>query len=244
MTKNFMRYVLRLPTLNTLFSGVVMSFVVVLSLLCVSCDDHEAIDDGIYPGFILCDDGSMMSEDAYMSQSSRVAVGVLFTDKLDDGRYLAVLLQEAPPLMFCDSIPMKQNTSCDVSAFDGFSNTTSLQNTSDSKTGHGSPLGSYAFSIHTYGQSDFIPSVGEYQLLHARKHVVNGVLRRLSAKHAVDLLDESGDDSWYWTSTEVSGNESRQAWLFSMSSGTKHETPKDERHHARVICSFYPVIKP
>ena len=44
-------------------------FSVLLSLLFfTSCDDHEAVDLGIHSGYILCDDGVVMSDQAFFAQ--------------------------------------------------------------------------------------------------------------------------------------------------------------------------------
>ncbi|MEE1080604.1 MAG: DUF1566 domain-containing protein, partial [Bacteroidales bacterium] len=43
----------------------------------------------------------------------------------------------------------------------------------------------------------------------------------------------------YWSSTEVSGQESAKAWLFSLASGALQETPKVESHKIRPIITLY-----
>lgn len=204
------------------------------------CDDHDVIDLSYHPGHLLCADGQAVSLQDYLSQGRNDAVGVLFSSEQEGGRYLAVLLDELAPMAFSDSLGFVQGTSADEAALDGFANTTSLQNTADAATGHGSPLGDATFARHFYGQSDYVPSVGELRLLYKNRHLVNEVIRQLpaSAERCVPL-SFTGDGCWYWSSTEVSGNQGNQAWLFSMSSGTIHPTPKTEAHPARIIVAYY-----
>lgn len=220
-----------------------------LALALVSCDDHEFFDSNVHPGHVLCSDGSVLSQDEFFAQDRVRAEGVVFSDVLDDGTYLAVLLQGGYPKAFCDSVGMVLGTSGSLTELDGFANTSSMQNSYSEKTGHGSPLALSVFSSHVYGQSDFIPSVAEIRRLYAARHTVNGVLERLKKMedgqgrllYAVDLLDLSGESgAWYWTSTEVLENKGMQAWLFSMASGVIHETPKTEAHPYRAVVRVHP----
>lgn len=222
--------------------------ILVLSgMMVTACDEHEFLDTDVHPGHVLCADGSMLSEDEYLSQPKTAkvrAVGVVYSEIQEDGSFLAVLLEDGVPVAFCDSVNMKQGTSCSVTAQDGFDNTCSLQNTRDAKTHHGSPLGDMVFSSHVYGQSDYIPSVSEARLLFASRHRVNGTMTLLANNDStlnVNLLDTSGEISgWYWTSTEVESNPGMQAWLFSMATGVIHETPKTEAHPFRAIVRVRP----
>ena len=223
-------------------------FVAALSslFLFTSCDEHEAIDLGIHPGYILCADGTVVSDQSFFEQGNREPAAVIFTEQQGEGSgcyFLAVMVKELPHLQFCDSTSMVQGTDTDInnsSADIGKLNTTALQNSYDSKTKHGSPLADYVFANHNAGQSDFIPSVRELKLLYFQRDRVNSVLGRLNtfSEGSADLLRT--DSCWYWSSTEVAANPSRQAWLFSMSSGTPHETPKMEFHAARSIVYYRP----
>ena len=49
-------------------------------------------------------------------------------------------------------------------------------------------------------------------------------------------LDEN--DCWYWTSTEVTGQETAKAWLYSTGSGAMQETPKTQAHKVRPIITL------
>ena len=128
----------------------------VFSMLLASCDEHEAVDLDVHTGYILCDDGQVLSTDAYFVQDSRKAVAVVFAPQTEEHPVLAVLLDEIAPVAFCDTLGMELGTSCDETAFDGYENTTAMQNNRDSRSGKGSPLADEAFTYHYYWQSDYI----------------------------------------------------------------------------------------
>lgn len=212
--------------------------VVILSLLIssamVSCDEHEAIDNGVYVGHILCNDHSTMSVEDYLAQDRLKAVAVVFAVANESHPTLAVLLEDNPPMQFADSLGMSLGCSSDIGAYNGFSNTSNMQNAHDAKTGYGSPIADYVFRSHEYGQSDYIPSVAEIRKLAASLPVVNPVLERVGG----DPISTSGSRGWYWTSTTVSANPQSQAWLCSMSTGGIQETPQDEYHVSRGIVAL------
>ena len=54
-----------------------------------------------------------------------------------------------------------------------------------------------------------------------------------------DVISAEPSECWYWSSTEVSGQESAKAWLFSLASGAMQETPKTEPHKIRPIITLY-----
>lgn len=56
--------------------------------------------------------------------------------------------------------------------------------------------------------------------------------------HINQRKDVEGDDCWYWTSTEVAGQETGKAWLYSLGSGAMQETPKTQAHKARPIITL------
>lgn len=60
------------------------------------------------------------------------------------------------------------------------------------------------FDLWRYGQSAYIPSVAQMRLLYAVRETVNPVIVERCGGHPLPL-DEY--DCWYWTSTEVSGQE-------------------------------------
>ena len=150
---------------------------------------------------ILTDDHQAVSLQSYEAASKNNAVGVIFATHTAEHPMLAVMLNEMQDLQFSDSLGFVQGTSADITSYDGFVNTASLQNTFDEKTGHGSPLADAVFRYHHYGQSDYIPSVSEMRLLVNALPVVNPVIERL---HGTPI-SQSHADCWYWTSTEVDG---------------------------------------
>ncbi len=228
-------------SLLPVLSGLLFAFSV------SSCDEHEVEDLSIHPGHILCNDGTVMSASDFLSSAHKLPVAVIFTEQLKEDdhptRYLAVTVNELPCLPLCDSVNMVQGTNTDINALSGDINTVALQNSYDSRTRHGSPLADCVFAGHIYGQSDFIASAKEMKLLYYQRSMVNSVLRRINEKfpgYADVLYTDATDSCWYWTSTEVAANPGKQAWLFSMPSGSLRETPKVEPHAARAVVSYYP----
>jgi hypothetical protein len=211
----------------------------VFSLFFASCDEHEVLDLDVHTGNILCDDGQVLSTDAYFSQDASKAVAVVFAPQTEEHPVLAVLLDEIAPVAFCDSLGLELGTSCDETAFDGYENTTAMQNNRDSRSGKGSPLADEAFTYHYYWQSDYIPSVSEMGLLYLARDQVNPILERCGGTPLYD--DAAGSLCWYWTSTEVEQNKGRQAWLFSMSDGSRHRAPKTNEYRARAIVEYNPL---
>lgn len=209
------------------------------SVLFVSCDEHEPLDLDIHTGFILCDDGQVMRTDDYFNQDARKAVAVVFAGESSEHGVLAVRLHEIDPIQFCDTLGMELGTSCDEKAYDGYLNTTAMQNSRDTRTGKGSPLADEAFSYHHFWQSDFIPSVAEMTLLFFARNQVNPIIERCGGTPL--YTDTENGRCWYWTSTEVEQNKGNQAWLFSMSDGSRHETPKTNEYRARAIVEYHPV---
>ena len=154
---------------------------------------------------------------------------MLFRSEIEGEGY-AVYLHDLYPEMFADSIGVAQKTSADLTAFDGNENTFNMFSTS----GMGSPLAKSVFDLWRYGQSAYIPSVAQMRLLHASKQYVNPVIKKCGGE---PLPDEAGE-CWYWTSTEVEGQETAKAWLYSMGSGSLQETPKDQAHKSRPIITI------
>lgn len=209
----------------------------------VSCDDHEAVDTAIHPGYILCADGTLVSEADYFGGHHSPAVGVVFTE-LTGNRYYVVSVDELPPVQFCDTLGMDLGTSGDVTAFDGRINTIAMRNAYDEKIHKGSPLASAVFQSHRFGETDFIPSVAEMKAMFAQRGTINRIFSRLNEERpgTADLLETDGSTSgcMYWTSTEVSEDKTALAWRFSMSSGTAHEAAKTQFYRSRIISFFYP----
>lgn len=133
------------------------------------------------------------------------------------------------PCAYSDSIGIKHDTSADLTALDGNSNT------------HAMPVHRYfsaaeaVFDIWEYGQSAYIPSVAQLYLLYDTRNKINEYIRKCGGDEILDNPDEC----WYWTSTEVKEQETDKAWLFSLASGAIQETPKTQAHKIRPIITLY-----
>ena len=144
--------------------------------------------------------------------------------------HLAVYLWDIAPAAFADSLGVAQGTSADIEALDGNMNTFALYDTRETA----SPMAEAVFDLWRYGQSAYIPSVAQMRLLYAVRETVNPVIERCGG-HPLPL-DEN--DCWYWTSTEVTGQETAKAWLYSTGSGAMQETPKTQAHKVRPIITL------
>ena len=185
----------------------------VTAVLCAACDAHiDVPDTAVRPGHILCEDGTALSYVQY-EQSGKRAIAVVFdTEHREgtEGNGYAVYLWDIAPAAFADSLGVAQGTSADIEALDGNMNTFALYDTRETA----SPMAEAVFDLWRYGQSAYIPSVAQMPL----------------------PLDEN--DCWYWTSTEVTGQETAKAWLYSTGSGAMQETPKTQAHKVRPIITL------
>lgn len=228
-----------------------------LTGLC-SCDEHEAVDLNIHVGYILCSDGRIVATEVF-DKNREKAVGVVFAEQTAQHPVLAVMLDEVERIAFADTLSFDQKTSCRVDSCDGYANTVALETTylpgmrkqtvwkdsayvtewvQDAQY-YSSPLGHYAFFHHTFGQSDYVPSVMELQLLYKSLWKVNPVIQMLGGTPVDTAADDDGG-CWYWSSTEVQGNSQNQAWLVSMADGSQHKTPKTNLYRARMIVEYNP----
>lgn len=80
----------------------------------------------------------------------------------------------------------------------------------------------------------YVPSVAQMRLLYSMKEVINPVIEQCGGQPLPDMVD----DCWYWTSTEVDGQQTAKAWLYSVGSGAMQETPKTQPHRARPIITL------
>ncbi|MCM1491462.1 MAG: DUF1566 domain-containing protein [Muribaculum sp.] len=226
-----------------------------LSLLCVcalpvvasSCECDHNLEEP-YPfklGWVVCTDGQVMSFCDY-TVSDKEAIAIVYNVVQDhespitgyavylndlevrdeDGRPM----QQSARLKFSESIDDKQGTSADVSALDGNENTFAMH-TSEVE----SPLAESVFDIWKYGQSAYIPSVAQLRQIYAVKDYINPRIEAIGG----DVLPDDPDECWYWSSTEVSGQETAKSWLFSMQSGSIQETPKNQGHKCRPVITLY-----
>ena len=201
--------------------------------LFVACDAHRDFPDtAMRPCHILCTDGKVLSVSDF-KQSEKQPIAVVFHvnhDEAIEGNGYAVYLWDIAPAAFADSLGVAQGTSADIGALDGNMNTFALYDTRETA----SPMAEAVFDLWRYGQSAYIPSVAQMRLLYAVRETVNPVIERCGG-HPLPL-DEY--DCWYWTSTEVSGQETAKAWLYSTGSGAMQETPKTQAHKLRPIITM------
>lgn len=210
-----------------------MIFSLMLCITLSGCDKHEMIQDySTKVGHILCTDGKVVPLERCIDEGKTPIAVVFHLNQENPGeKGYAVYLKDISRVAFADSLGVKQNTSADIAAFDGNENTHAIYSTANM----GSPLAECVFSIWEYGQSAYVPSVAQMTLLYHAKAVINPYLESIGG---VPISDEP-DRCWYWTSTEVKGQEAAKAWLYSLGSGARQETPKDESHKVRPIVTIY-----
>ena len=212
--------------------GILAAAVMVVVHGMTSCDDHEAIDTNIYVGNVLCSDGHVASYEECQRQCKEPVAVVFYTSKeaTDVGEGLAVGLRELPLVAFSDTLGVNQGTSTDTDSKCGNSNTFALYSNNKAE----SPLAQEVFAIWRYGQSAYIPSVAEMRLLYASLDIVNPMIVRCGG----EPVSRQNKGCWYWTSSEVEGQASAKAWLYSLGTGAMQETPKTENHPARCIITL------
>ncbi|MCD8281911.1 MAG: DUF1566 domain-containing protein [Prevotella sp.] len=208
-------------------------FAVTAALLLTCCDAHKDFPDtSVKVGHILCTDGSVLPYETYC-QSGKQAIAVVFYINRDadaEGTGYAVYLRDIDAEAYADSVGTAQGTSADLDAYDGNTNTFAMYDCSDVS----SPLAMKVFDLWRYGQSAYIPSVAQMRLLYYAKDVINPYITLCGGT----ALPSEEDDCWYWTSTEVAGQETAKAWLYSLGSGAIQETPKSQAHKARPIITL------
>lgn len=202
--------------------------------LFVACDAHRDFPDtAMKPCHILCTDGKVLSVSDF-KQSEKQPIAVVFHvnhDEAIEGNGYAVYLWDIAPAAFADSLGVEQGTSADMTAYDGNANTFALYDTQETA----SPMAEAVFDLWYYGQSAYVPSVAQMRLLYAARDVVGPIIGRCGGD---PLPTADGEECWYWTSTEVEGQQTAKAWLYSMSSGAMQETPKIQAHRVRPIITI------
>lgn len=206
-----------------------------LLLSAAGCDcDHET--EPPYPlklGWIVCTDGGVISFCDY-AKSDKSAIAIVYNvveDQTSDIAGYAVYLDDARPAVFCDSLDVYQGTSMDFYALDGNENTFAMYDTDGAK----SPLAQSVFDMWRYGQSAYVPSIAQLKQIYAVKDFINPRIEAIGG----DELPDDADECWYWSSTEVAGQETAKSWLFSMHSGSFQETPKNQVHKCRPVITLY-----
>lgn len=207
---------------------------ILAAVLLMGCDAHiMEKDTSVRPGHVLCVDGSVLAYDDYAT-SGKEAIAVIFhTNPTGEtaGNGYAVYLWDTAPKAFADSLGIEQGTSAITDAFDGNENTFAIYDTKETT----SPMAETVFDMWRYGQSAFIPSVAEMRLMYSARLTINPIIEKCGG----DTLPSATDECWYWTSTEVDGQQTAKARLFSMGSGVIQETPKIKSHKLRPIISIY-----
>lgn len=210
-----------------------MTSLLAIATLLVACDGHRDFPDtATKPCHILCTDGEVVPATDF-EQSGKQPIAVVFHvnyDETIEGNGYAVYLWDLAPVAFADSIGVNQGTSADITALDGNENTFALYDTRETA----SPMAEAVFDLWRYGQSAYVPSVAQMRMLYNAKSQINPVIRMCGG----DELPDVADDCWYWTSTEVRGQETAKAWLYSMGSSTMQETPKTQAHKVRAIITL------
>lgn len=210
-----------------------MTSLLAIATLLAACDGHRDFPDtAMKPCHILRTDGKVVPATDF-EQSGKQPIAVVFHvnyDEAIEGNGYAVYLWDLAPAAFADSIGVNQGTSADITALDGNENTFALYDTRETA----SPMAEAVFDLWRYGQSAYVPSVAQMRMLYNAKSQINPVIRMCGG----DELPDTADDCWYWTSTEVRGQETAKAWLYSMGSSTMQETPKTQAHKVRAIITL------
>ncbi len=198
-----------------------------------ACDAHvEEPDTAVRPGHVLCVDGTALPYSEY-EHSWKQAIAVVFhtyPDGETEGNGYAVYLWDIAPKAFADSLGVEQGTSADITAYDGNTNTFALYEAEETT----SPMAKAVFDLWKYGQSAYVPSVAQMRLLYSARTAINQVIEKCGG----DPLPMEANECWYWTSTEVEGQQTAKAWLYSTGSGTMQETPKTQAHKVRPIITI------
>lgn len=198
-----------------------------------ACDAHiEVPDTAVRPGHVLCVDGKSVPYSEYESYGEK-AIAVVFhtySDGETEGNGYAVYLWDMTPKAFADSLGVEQGTSADIKAYDGNENTNALYQTEETA----SPMAEAVFDLWKYGQSAYVPSVAQMRLLYEARDIINPIIEKCGG----NPLPTEADECWYWTSTEVEGQQTVKAWLYSTGSGAMQETPKTQAHKVRPIITI------
>ena len=218
----------------------IIGFVFLLTLGSCHCDHIVEPQPPFKVGWVVLTDGEIVPYCTYTTEKyhTRKPIALVYwvnPDLTADVAGYAVYLNDLEPAAFSDTEMEAQGTSTDIRAYNGNENTWTLH--SNEKI-H-SPYAQNVFDIWQYGQSAYIPSVGQLQLLFEAKNNTERKLNERLAGIGGDPLADEADYCWYWSSTEVAGQEAGKAWLFSMHWGAIQETPKLQKHKARPVITIY-----
>ena len=208
-------------------------WIAVVSLASCECDHNLEPPAPFKLGWVVCTDGQVMSFCDYV-RSGKEAVAIVYwvnPDHEADISGYAVYLNDLDPSAFSETEMISQGTSSDIRALDGNENTWALHSNEEVN----SPLAKNVFDLWTYGQSAYVPSVAQMKMILDVKDFINPRIEAIGG----DVLPDDADNCWYWTSTEVNGQQEGKAWLFSMKSGAIQETPKLQSHKGRPVITLY-----
>ena len=200
-----------------------------------SCECHhfDEPDPQMAVGDILCSDGSVVTLQEFITQHKEPLAVVYNVNPDLEAEIMgyAVYLNDISDEAFAESLYVAQNTSKNIYELDGNENTYSIFKTEDVS----SPMAKPVFDLWRYGQAAYIPSVAQLRQLQEVHNYINPRIIALGGEE----LSNDPDECWYWSSTEVDGQDDLKAWLVSMNSGIIHETPKDQKHHCRPVVTIY-----
>ena len=198
-----------------------------------ACDAHiEEPDKTVRPGHVLCVDGKAVPYSEY-ENSGKQAIAVVFhtySDGETEGNGYAVYLWDMTPKAFADSSVssrVRRRT---------LLHTTGMRTRSPCTIRKKRPR-RWLKPFLPCGNTDRAPiSPRWHRCVCCIRHRPSSI--RLSRNAAGDPLPTEADECWYWTSTEVEGQQTVKAWLYSTASGTMQETPKTQAHKVRPIITI------
>lgn len=212
-----------------------LAFCISLSVGMASCDDHIEVEDtNMKVGHILCTDGSVIPQDQ-VKMLGKKPIAVVFYVNKDNGNAiqgtgLAAYLWDVDGQVFSDTIGIVQGTSSSFDAYDGNSNTYALFNNIKSQ----SPMAKTVFSLWHNERSCYVPSVAEMKLMYSARYVIDTCSKEFGGSSIT-----GNEGNFYWTSTEVKGQEGAKAWVYSLSTGAIQEAPKTRAYKIRPIITIY-----
>lgn len=216
--------------MKLIYSSIV-ALLFLLPFASCNCDHEPEVPFKV--GWVVCTDGEVMPFCDFI-KSHKIATALVYyvnPDLTDEIAGYAVYLNDSAPAAFADGLDTEQGTSTDLYALDGNENTYAIYDCEDV----GSPLADLVFDLWTYGQSAYVPSVMQLRQVYNVKDYLNPRLEQIGG----DILPDDPNECWYWTSTEVNGQQQDKSWLFSMQSNAIQETPKDQPHKIRPVITIY-----
>lgn len=197
-----------------------------------ACDAHiEEPDKTVRPGHVLCVDGKAVPYSEY-ENSGKQAIAVVFhtySDGETEGNGYAVYLWDMTPKALPTasvSSRVRRRT---------LLHTTGMRTRSPCTIRKKRPRRWLKpFCLVEIRTERLYPSVAQMRLLYSAQTVINPIIEKCGG----DPLPTEADECWYWTSTEVEGQQTVKAWLYSTASGTMQETPKTQAHKVRPIITI------